>query len=78
MAEDDKSDLHELSQCLNQAGSLIEAILKHPEHRSSSSQSTSTERTPVTAQLIQNERQREFSNILMTRIINLQDVALRV
>ena len=43
MAEDDKSDLRQLSQCLNQASSLIEAILKHPEHCSSSSQSTSTE-----------------------------------
>ena len=58
MAEDDKSDLRQLSQCLNQASSLIEAILKHPEHCSSSSQSTSTERTPVTP----NERQREFGN----------------
>ena len=58
MAEDDKSDLRQLSQCLNQASSLIEAILKHPEHCSSSTQSTSTERTPVTP----NERQREFGN----------------
>jgi hypothetical protein len=45
---EDKSDLHELSRCLSQASSLINAILKQPE------------RTP---QSIQNERrQREFDN----------------
>ncbi len=61
MADDgDKSDLRELSQCLSQASGLINAILKQPEDRSSSSQSTRPERT---APSIQNERiQREFGN----------------
>ena len=54
MADDgDKSDLRELSQCLSQASSLINAILKQPEDRSSSSQSTRPERAASSAQ---NER----------------------
>lgn len=59
MADDGgKADLRELSQCLSQASSLINTILKQPDNRSSSSQSTTPERTPP---LIQNERQ-QFGN----------------
>ncbi len=62
MADDgDKNDLRELSQCLSQASSLINAILKQPEDRSSSSQSTRPERAAPSAQ---NERiQRELLNV---------------